>query len=660
MEYSTDPHQQQYYHHYQQQQTAYDPSHYHQSMAYYAYADQQHYDRHQYQYYPPHDSYTQMQYHQFHQETASIQPPGVTMPPDPAHFQNQQNVYYQTQAPVEGQQQPEVNPGSGAESGGFNPTAATSVPALSQVMNFAGNMDGAQRPMLLPQMKSAHRGGRSGGRAFRGGGRGHFGHLGPRYDGSGPSHNRGRGQGRGRGGRHFPMHGVALATTNSMPAPSEDAAATSVPPAALVPGQVPAATVCPPQRMAWCELCRVNCNTPEILEQHKNGKRHKKNLQMHEQSQKQNKEVTVEQNVQPIPNSGSKVVQAEEVEGSKEKQSQQEGLTSLAAANDNTEEPEQQKDMGENSVASTVDSAEAKGKSRDQFEPGVHGFKRKMKGGGGGKYIRTNQGARRTVKPPKQKEVIPFICELCNVKCESQVVFNSHLTGKKHVANLKKFQAHRALYGEEGHQALYPPNYSSPSASFNPQVQQGTADPQVVLAQLLTYVLTQAQAPGLVTPQIPLTAASLASIQASLANMETQNQYPHYQQNQDSLVISEAGSKNAVLAEPESQQQSITVSDEAPEPTRTDTRAEDDKSESEKTALGLPQYNSAMAPSENPAIGVAKLLSPTKLNKDAVAPESQAVESVTNNDIEEPESAEEDPEEESEEPEEDPEEETIT
>lgn len=75
------------------------------------------------------------------------------MPPDPAHFQNQQNVYYQTQAPVEGQQQPEVNPGLGVESGGFNPTAAKSVPALSQVMNFPGNMDAAQRPMLPPQVE---------------------------------------------------------------------------------------------------------------------------------------------------------------------------------------------------------------------------------------------------------------------------------------------------------------------------------------------------------------------------------------------------------------------------------------------------------------------------------------------------------------------------
>ncbi|KAI3787446.1 hypothetical protein L1987_41918 [Smallanthus sonchifolius] len=38
-----------------------------------------------------------------------------------------------------------------------------------------------------------------------------------------------------------------------------------------------------PQFLAWCELCRVNCNTHEVLENHKNGKKHKKNLEMQEE-----------------------------------------------------------------------------------------------------------------------------------------------------------------------------------------------------------------------------------------------------------------------------------------------------------------------------------------------------------------------------------------
>ncbi|KAL5815177.1 hypothetical protein ACOSQ4_025818 [Xanthoceras sorbifolium] len=41
----------------------------------------------------------------------------------------------------------------------------------------------------------------------------------------------------------------------------------------------------PPQAV-WCELCRVDCTGLEILEQHKNGKRHKKNSQKIEELRK--------------------------------------------------------------------------------------------------------------------------------------------------------------------------------------------------------------------------------------------------------------------------------------------------------------------------------------------------------------------------------------
>ena len=46
--------------------------------------------------------------------------------------------------------------------------------------------------------------------------------------------------------------------------------------------------------------------------------------------------------------------------------------------------------------------------------------------------MRNYKGSRRPVEPPKKKQVVPLICELCNVKCDSQIVFNSHLLRKKH------------------------------------------------------------------------------------------------------------------------------------------------------------------------------------------------------------------------------------
>ena len=42
-----------------------------------------------------------------------------------------------------------------------------------------------------------------------------------------------------------------------------------------------------------------------------------------------------------------------------------------------------------------------------------------------------------------------------NVKCASQIVFNSHVIGKKYLENLKQFHGHSSLYGEAELQALY-------------------------------------------------------------------------------------------------------------------------------------------------------------------------------------------------------------
>lgn len=369
--------------------------------------------------------------------------------------------------------------------------------------------------------QSAYRsGGRKGGRPFRGGGR---------------PVGRGRGQ---AGGKHLPQHGAA---SNPAPSPSVPRQTPST-----VPGQVPGAPSWPPPRMAWCELCRVDCNTPEILEQHKNGKRHKRNLQTHAELQKNiNKLMTGEENVQ-MANAGKqlKEFQPEKVDESGEKPPAEQNLPPQALIGNASNESEPQKN--------TVDSAEEpQRKSEDQFDPRGRRFKRKMRGGRGGKYMRSNEGSRRPVEPPKPKEVIPFICDLCNVKCESQVVFDSHLAGKKHLANVKRFHGHRALYGEAGLQALYPPNFNTPSSSVIPQVQQGVNDPQVVLAQLLTYVLSHAQAPGLLAAQMPeLLAAQIPRVAGMVAPAPApapasgsgqEIQYQHNSHTQDNLLMTPLG-----------------------------------------------------------------------------------------------------------------------
>lgn len=460
------------------------------------------------------------------------------------------------------------------------PTTAWAAAArLSQLTQFAGNL----HPTIG---HSPYRGrGRRGGRPFRGGGRGH---VGTRPDGSAPPF-RGRGRGQG-GGRHFSPHGAAITTTTAS-APAEGEAALVQPPSASVsgqaplpvPAQVPAAPFLPPPRMAWCELCRVDCNTPEILEQHKNGKRHKKNLQKHEELQGLNKVITGQQNVQ-MPNSELKpeVVQSEKVEEFQEKKSPPENLISEAVVtDDNRNETEQQKDTVANSEASD----EPEKKRQDHFAARGRGLKRNMRGGRGGKYMRTYEGARRPVKPSKSKQVIPLMCELCNVKCDSQVVFDSHLTGKKHLANLKRFHGHRALYGEiglqalyppnlnappahgqAGHQAVYPPNFNAPSTSGAPQVQQqGVNDPQVLLAQLLmTYVLSQAQLQPPVTVPAAATLDPLPLSAQPASGSSLKNYYHSGSETQRSVHTSEAQIQNTDMIEAKVQPMLAGTESEAP------------------------------------------------------------------------------------------------
>lgn len=52
--------------------------------------------------------------------------------------------------------------------------------------------------------------------------------------------------------------------------------------------------------------------------------------------------------------------------------------------------------------------------------------------------------------PNQNRRFLKFVnCAMSTVKCDSQVAFKSHLTGKKHLANLKQFHSHHALYEKQ-------------------------------------------------------------------------------------------------------------------------------------------------------------------------------------------------------------------
>lgn len=107
-------------------------------------------------------------------------------------------------------------------------------------------------------------------------------------------------------------------------------------------------------------------------------------------------------------------------------------------------------------VGDNDNKVETKVNENQEIKPCV---KRKMRGGG-------RLGNAKCMRP---KVVIPLMCDLCNVKCDTQQVFDRHAAGKKHIAKLKRFQGHQAMYGSTAVQALYPPNPLSQTLAAPPE-----------------------------------------------------------------------------------------------------------------------------------------------------------------------------------------------
>lgn len=207
----------------------------------------------------------------------------------------------------------------------------------------------------------------------------------------------------------------------------------------LLPSQAPA-PVLPPPKAVICELCKVECNTLEIFQQHANGKKHQKKLKAFGELQNLNRRVpsvqmpTVELKTEVVP-------QPVRAEGSEIQQFQQEALPSQEINGEGT------KVAGEKRKAGEVEPSEEPDKKMrvDGSENPRRGLKNKLKSvKSKKKKTKTSKGL---VQAPKPKEVAPLVCELCNVKCESVVVFQSHLAGKKHISKAKSFLQGQATFG---------------------------------------------------------------------------------------------------------------------------------------------------------------------------------------------------------------------
>lgn len=126
---------------------------------------------------------------------------------------------------------------------------------------------------------------------------------------------------------------------------------------------------------SWCEVCKINCNSSDVYTKHILGKKHLKNL---------------EKLAEPKRDTSASVSTAEQ------------------ATTNPVIGPMEKPDAG-------------KDKSTGSADPGIDLGSKKQKMVEGGAAA----GAVRT-------------CTICNVLCNSQTVFNMHLSGSKHSAMVKK------------------------------------------------------------------------------------------------------------------------------------------------------------------------------------------------------------------------------
>ncbi|CAK7323083.1 unnamed protein product [Dovyalis caffra] len=129
---------------------------------------------------------------------------------------------------------------------------------------------------------------------------------------------------------------------------------------------------------AYCEVCKVDCNSKDVLDQHKLGKKHKKNV--------------------------------EKLQAAAAGYSVSAGSSNLVTGRQ------------ENPSKSENRNVQTSKKKASELLEDLDTKRRKiLEGGAAAEAVRA--------------------CSICNVVCNSETVFNSHLAGQKHAAMLKKLAA---------------------------------------------------------------------------------------------------------------------------------------------------------------------------------------------------------------------------
>lgn len=148
---------------------------------------------------------------------------------------------------------------------------------------------------------------------------------------------------------------------------------------------------------AWCEVCKIDCNSKDVLDMHKLGKKHKRNVQKLEELK--------------------------------------EGVATATATAVKPSKPVAETEGTSSSREKTVAGQGEKKRGAPPVEAGddLETKRRKlMEGGAPADSVR--------------------VCAVCNVACNSETVFKFHIAGQKHAVQVRKQAAMRmAMAVAAGH-----------------------------------------------------------------------------------------------------------------------------------------------------------------------------------------------------------------
>lgn len=199
----------------------------------------------------------------------------------------------------------------------------------------------------------------------------------------------------------------------------------------MKPSKQPEPVVSGPGGPGWCSVCRVDCNTKDVLEQHYRGRKHKKqldkreaNLTVQNSNERNMEQLTSGKQESNLKEVNKTVTQFPSVNGLIENKENQNGIFGIKTEADqqqnmtgNLQHPDNIKKSGGEVSDSNTLKRKLKGKAADDIDTKRQ---RLLKAGTAVTEVK--------------------VCTLCNAVCNSQIVFDSHLSGKKHVAQLKKLE----------------------------------------------------------------------------------------------------------------------------------------------------------------------------------------------------------------------------